>query len=100
MLTRKVFTDFDRNQDGTISTSVIAIKNKDKLSINSADVQKDRNTTVNKRKIEDTAKKQRIHKRDLRKLHKIKIFFTNLHFRVRSQKAYFDGHTKVVYTIS
>ena len=53
-----MFTDFDRNQDGTISTSVIAIKNKDKLSINSADVQKDRNTTVNKRKIEDTAKKQ------------------------------------------
>ena len=53
----------------------------------------------------ETAKKQLIHKKHLRKLHKIiifyKIFFSNLHFRIKGHTGYCDGHTdKAVHTIS
>ena len=68
--------------------------NKDKLCINGADVLKDRNTTIRKQKPE-LAEKQQIHKKNYGR------FSMNLHFRVRVQKTYCDGHTdKVVCTIS
>ena len=57
-------------------------KNKEKLSIHSANVQKDRNTRES-RDSKETVNTNQMSK----KLHKIirfsKIFFANLHFRVR-----------------
>ena len=74
---------------------------KDKLSMNGTDVQKARYTqSIRDRK----QRQQRYYIKDTQETDKIirlpKIFSANLHFRLRDQKAYCDGHTdKVVYTI-
>ena len=64
--------------------------NKNKLFINGADVQKNRNLPVNKSQKAQIAKKQRIHIGYFRKLHIIirffPICFANLHLKLEAKK--------------
>ena len=71
------------------------------MSMNSEDVQRDRNKTSQYRQKAETVNAQKILLKSTQNYQISKIFFANLNFRARKRTAYCDGHTdKVVYTFN